>query len=274
MKLTARTESLAARLLRTARVARAGFQLWCSTRCPPSGAGCAACRRARASSSTRPHERASRVVLALRARPARRHHQDVPGDRDALRPVPARLRRPAEAAPRRRAAEALRGGARGGRARARQAARRRVRALRRGADRLGVARAGARRAAARRPRGRGEGAVPGHRGDRARSTSRNLRRACRIYERFDPQPLELLPLLEELVEPHRARARLPARGGQRRARAAPLRGRRPRAQVPEIHREWSTRRVLVMERVGGHEGDRQGGARSPRASTRPTSCRT
>ena len=28
---------------------------------------------------------------------------------------------------------------------------------------------------------------------------KNLRRACRIYERLDPQPLELLPLLEELV---------------------------------------------------------------------------
>jgi hypothetical protein len=25
-----------------------------------------------------------------------------------------------------------------------------------------------------------------------------LRRICQIYERFDPQPLELLPLLDEL----------------------------------------------------------------------------
>ena len=29
---------------------------------------------------------------------------------------------------------------------------------------------------------------------------RNMRRACAIYEWFDPQPMELLPLVDELAE--------------------------------------------------------------------------
>jgi predicted unusual protein kinase regulating ubiquinone biosynthesis (AarF/ABC1/UbiB family) len=79
---------------------------------------------------------------------------------------------------------------------------------------------------------------------------RNLRRACRIYERFDPQPLELLPLLDELVK-HVALELDFRREGESAERVRRLFAADDRVRVPEIHAEWSTRRVLVMERVSG-----------------------
>jgi predicted unusual protein kinase regulating ubiquinone biosynthesis (AarF/ABC1/UbiB family) len=79
---------------------------------------------------------------------------------------------------------------------------------------------------------------------------RNLRRACRVYERFDPQPLELLPLLDELVS-HTALELDFRREAASAERVRRLFAGDDRVRVPEIHGEWSTRRVLVMERVGG-----------------------
>ncbi len=78
----------------------------------------------------------------------------------------------------------------------------------------------------------------------------NMRRACAVYEYFDPQPIELLPLLAELT------AHLEMELDFRREADCADRVREIFAEhggvvVPEIHREWSTRRVLTMERVGG-----------------------
>jgi len=83
-----------------------------------------------------------------------------------------------------------------------------------------------------------------------RTDIRNVRRACRVYERFDPQPLELLPLLDELVS-HTALELDFQREADSADRVRRLFAGNPRVVVPEIHREFSTRRVLVMERVGG-----------------------
>lgn len=80
--------------------------------------------------------------------------------------------------------------------------------------------------------------------------TRNLRRACIVYERFDPQPLELLPLLDEMVT-HVAYELDFRREGESCERVRRLFADDPKVQVPEIYPEWSTRRVLVMERVGG-----------------------
>jgi ubiquinone biosynthesis protein len=77
-----------------------------------------------------------------------------------------------------------------------------------------------------------------------------VRRACGVYEFFDPQPIELLPLLTEITShiameldflheadnADRARALFPAGQG---------------VQVPIVHREFATSRVLVMEFVRG-----------------------
>jgi ubiquinone biosynthesis protein len=79
---------------------------------------------------------------------------------------------------------------------------------------------------------------------------RNLRRACRVYEWLDPQPLELLPLLDELVG-HTALELDFRREAESAERVRRLFVDDDRVRVPEIHREWSTGRVLVMERVGG-----------------------
>ncbi len=78
----------------------------------------------------------------------------------------------------------------------------------------------------------------------------NLRRACRIYERFDPQPLELLPLLTELTD-HIALELDFLREADSADRVRELFREDQRVVIPEIHREWCTRRVLVMEKVGG-----------------------
>jgi predicted unusual protein kinase regulating ubiquinone biosynthesis (AarF/ABC1/UbiB family) len=80
--------------------------------------------------------------------------------------------------------------------------------------------------------------------------TRNLRRACRVYERFDPQPLELLPLLDEMVN-HVALELDFVREGESSERVRKLFADDPKVKVPGIYPEWSTRRVLVMERVGG-----------------------
>ncbi len=78
----------------------------------------------------------------------------------------------------------------------------------------------------------------------------NLRRACRIYERLDPQPLELLPLLTELTQ-HLSLELDFRREADSADRVRELFADDPHVVVPRMHREWSTRRVLVMELVDG-----------------------
>jgi predicted unusual protein kinase regulating ubiquinone biosynthesis (AarF/ABC1/UbiB family) len=78
----------------------------------------------------------------------------------------------------------------------------------------------------------------------------NLRRACQIYERFDPQPIELLPLLTEVTD-HLALELDFEREAASADRVRALFADDPSVKVPAIVPEWSTRRVLTMELVDG-----------------------
>lgn len=78
----------------------------------------------------------------------------------------------------------------------------------------------------------------------------NMRRVCRIYEFFDPQPLELLPLLTELTT-HLGYELDFVREAECCERARALFARDPHVKIPEIYPEWQSKRVLVMELVGG-----------------------
>ena len=87
-----------------------------------------------------------RLDPGLRPAHARGDHQAVPGRRHAVRHVPAGVRGPPQAVPRRHSSQALGRDPGHGRARARKAPRRRLRALRPRAHRRGLAGPGARRA--------------------------------------------------------------------------------------------------------------------------------
>lgn len=78
----------------------------------------------------------------------------------------------------------------------------------------------------------------------------NMRRACRVYEVFDPQPIELLPLLTELTR-HLALELDFRREADSADRVRSVFAEDDTVVVPEMYREVSTRRVLVMELVGG-----------------------
>ncbi len=86
--------------------------------------------------------------------------------------------------------------------------------------------------------------------DIVRTDLANMRRACRVYEIFDPQPLPLLPLLDEL-NTHIGFELDFLREADSADRVRALFADDDRVVVPRIHRAWSTRRVLVMELVGG-----------------------
>jgi predicted unusual protein kinase regulating ubiquinone biosynthesis (AarF/ABC1/UbiB family) len=78
----------------------------------------------------------------------------------------------------------------------------------------------------------------------------SMRRIATIYERFDPQPLEFLPLLEELQKHLRLELDF------RREVESADRVRRlfvddASVIIPSIVYEWSTRRVITMQFVGG-----------------------
>ena len=79
---------------------------------------------------------------------------------------------------------------------------------------------------------------------------RNLERACRVYEYFDPQPLALMPLVQELMT-HTGFELDFLREADSADRVRELFSDDEHVKVPRIHREWCTRRVLVMERVSG-----------------------
>ena len=86
--------------------------------------------------------------------------------------------------------------------------------------------------------------------DIIRTDLANMTRLCRVYERFDPQPLALLPLLAELTK-HLGYELDFEREADCCDRVRELFADDDHVKVPEIHREWSTKRLLVMELVGG-----------------------
>jgi ubiquinone biosynthesis protein len=86
--------------------------------------------------------------------------------------------------------------------------------------------------------------------DIVRTDLRNMERACRIYERVDPQPLELLPLLQELTT-HVGFELDMEREARSADRVREMFADDPHVIVPLMHHELSTKRLLVMERVRG-----------------------
>ncbi len=83
-----------------------------------------------------------------------------------------------------------------------------------------------------------------------RTDLRVTRLICRIYERLDPQPLELLPLLEEL-QVHLALELDFRREVESADRVRELFVDEPTVRVPLMHHSLCTRRVIVMEFVSG-----------------------
>ena len=86
--------------------------------------------------------------------------------------------------------------------------------------------------------------------DIVRTDLANMRRACRVYERLDPQPIELLPLLTELTS-HIGFELDFEREAENADHIRKLFRDDPKVVVPRIHREWSTSRLLTMELVDG-----------------------
>lgn len=86
--------------------------------------------------------------------------------------------------------------------------------------------------------------------DIVRTDIANMQRACRIYERLDPQPMELLPLLQELAT-HIGYELDFEREATSAERVKKLFANNDRVKVPAIHRGYSSKRVLTMERLSG-----------------------
>jgi predicted unusual protein kinase regulating ubiquinone biosynthesis (AarF/ABC1/UbiB family) len=86
--------------------------------------------------------------------------------------------------------------------------------------------------------------------DIIRTDLSNMRRLCRAYELFDPQPLPLLPLLTELTS-HLAMELDFVREADCAERVRDLFADDSHVKIPEMYREWSTTKVLVMELVAG-----------------------
>jgi predicted unusual protein kinase regulating ubiquinone biosynthesis (AarF/ABC1/UbiB family) len=76
------------------------------------------------------------------------------------------------------------------------------------------------------------------------------RMICQIYERFDPQPMELLPLLDEMHEHLKLELDF-RREVQNAERVRELFKKEERVVIPEIKHELSTGRVITMEFVTG-----------------------
>jgi predicted unusual protein kinase regulating ubiquinone biosynthesis (AarF/ABC1/UbiB family) len=77
-----------------------------------------------------------------------------------------------------------------------------------------------------------------------------VRRACRVYEFFDPQPIELLPLLTEITK-HIAMELDFRREADNADRVREIFPPGHHVVVPAMYREWSSEKVLVMELVSG-----------------------
>jgi predicted unusual protein kinase regulating ubiquinone biosynthesis (AarF/ABC1/UbiB family) len=78
----------------------------------------------------------------------------------------------------------------------------------------------------------------------------NMRRICRVYERVDPQPMALLPLLKELTE-HLSLELDFAREVENAERIRGIFAGDATVAIPRVHRDWSTRRLITMELVEG-----------------------
>jgi len=78
----------------------------------------------------------------------------------------------------------------------------------------------------------------------------NMTRVCRVYQFVDRQPLELLPLLDELTR-HLSLELDFRREADNADRVRALFADDPGVVVPAMHRDLSTRRVLTMEFVDG-----------------------
>ncbi|HXX49492.1 MAG TPA: AarF/UbiB family protein, partial [Myxococcota bacterium] len=85
-----------------------------------------------------------------------------------------------------------------------------------------------------------------------------LRRICIVYERFDPQPLALLPLLDELQK-HLALELDFRREVENAERVRELFRNDPDVVVPEIEFAHSTARVITMELVSGIKANDRAG---------------
>ena len=78
----------------------------------------------------------------------------------------------------------------------------------------------------------------------------NIERLCAVYERFDPQPLELMPLLKEMQK-HLSFELDFRREVESSERIAELFSEDPSVRVPRVHHELSTGRVITMEFLSG-----------------------
>jgi len=78
----------------------------------------------------------------------------------------------------------------------------------------------------------------------------NMRRVCRVYEFFDPQPLALLPLLTELTT-HLSYELDFVREARFSDKVRDLFASDDLVMIPKTYHEWTTERVLVMELVSG-----------------------
>jgi ubiquinone biosynthesis protein len=78
----------------------------------------------------------------------------------------------------------------------------------------------------------------------------NMRTICSIYERLDPQPMELMPLLDELQK-HLALELDFRREVESAERVAQLFAEDPAVTVPSIHHKFSSGRVITMEFLDG-----------------------
>ena len=86
--------------------------------------------------------------------------------------------------------------------------------------------------------------------DIVRTDVANMRRACKIYERIDPQPMELLPLIEELAT-HIGYELDFEREARSAIRVKKLFQNNQRVLVPEIYPDYSSKRVLTMQWLRG-----------------------
>jgi ubiquinone biosynthesis protein len=86
--------------------------------------------------------------------------------------------------------------------------------------------------------------------DIVRTDIANMTRICALYERFDPQPMELMPLLQEL-EKHLALELDFRREVESAERIAELFRGDPAVTVPRVYHELSSGRVITMEFLSG-----------------------
>ena len=86
--------------------------------------------------------------------------------------------------------------------------------------------------------------------DIVRTDLKNMERGVRVYERFDPKPLALLPLVQELTTHIGFEIDFEREAASGR-RVREMFANNPRVWIPEVLPEFSTGRLLVMERVSG-----------------------